>query len=62
MRFLMRKVEGAMDIHEQCDSEIHPEHQEEYEPPMIDEIGSFTALTHGSSGGSAADGIAYYST
>jgi hypothetical protein len=50
-----------MNMREEFDSEIHPEHQEEYEPPMVDEIGSFTALTLGSSGGSAADGIAYYS-
>jgi hypothetical protein len=51
-----------MDIREEFDSEIHPEHHEEYEPPMIDEIGSFTALTRGSSAGSVHDAIAYYST
>jgi hypothetical protein len=50
-----------MNIREELDSEIHPEHHEQYEPPMVDEIGSFTALTLGSSGGSAADGVAYYS-
>jgi hypothetical protein len=49
-----------MSIREESDSE-HSEHQEQYEPPMIDEIGSFTALTLGSSGGSKADGVAYYS-
>jgi hypothetical protein len=49
-----------MSIREEFDSE-HSEHQEQYEPPMIDEIGSFTALTLGSSGGSKADGVAYYS-
>jgi hypothetical protein len=50
-----------MDIREECDSEIHPENQQEYEPPMIDEIGGFTALTRGSSSGSVHDKIAYYS-
>jgi hypothetical protein len=50
-----------MDTREECDREFHAEYEEQYEPPMVDEVGSFTALTLGSSGGSAADGIAYYS-
>ena len=44
-----------------CDSEIPMEQHEEYEPPMIDEVGNFTALTRGSHAGSVADGISYYS-
>ena len=50
-----------MDTRTERDTEIPAEYAEVYEPPMLDEIGGFTALTRASSGGSAADGTGYYS-
>jgi hypothetical protein len=50
-----------MDIRSECDDEIRPEQQDVYEPPMLDEIGGFTALTRANSTGEVADGTAYYS-
>ena len=44
------------------DTEVCPEHPEVYEPPMLDEIGGFTALTRSSNAGPAVDGTGgYYS-
>jgi hypothetical protein len=50
-----------MDIHTERDTEIRVEPPEVYEPPMLEEIGGFAALTRASSRGSAADGTGYYS-
>jgi hypothetical protein len=51
-----------MDTPEECDTEIRTERPEVYEPPMLDEIGEFTALTRSSNAGSAVDGTGgYYS-
>jgi hypothetical protein len=43
------------------DTDIRTEHPEVYEPPMLDEIGGFTALTRLSNRGSYSDGNGYYS-
>jgi hypothetical protein len=50
-----------MDIHPERDTEIRVEPPEVYEPPMLEEIGGFAALTRASNRGSAADGTGYYS-
>lgn len=50
-----------MDIHAEGNTEIHVQAEKVYEPPMLDEIGKFTALTRASSGGSVVDGTGYYS-
>ena len=51
-----------MDIPAERDTEIRTERPEVYEPPMLDEIGGFTALTRSSNAGSAVDGTGgYYS-
>jgi hypothetical protein len=50
-----------MDIHTERDTEIRVEPPELYEPPMLEEIGGFAALTRGFSGGSVVDGTGYYS-
>jgi hypothetical protein len=50
-----------MDIHTERDTEIRVEPPEVYEPPILDEIGGFAALTRASSEGSVADGTGYYS-
>lgn len=50
-----------MDIRTVRDDEIRAEHQEVYEPPMLDEIGGFTALTRASRTGHVVDGTGYYS-
>lgn len=50
-----------MDILTGRDNEIHPERSEIYEPPMLDEIGEFTALTRADATGKVVDGTAYYS-
>jgi hypothetical protein len=42
------------------DIEIRTEHPEVYEPPMLEEIGEFTALTRANAGGSYADRYGYY--
>jgi hypothetical protein len=36
------------------------EHSEVYEPPMLDEVGGFTALTRADSSGPAVDGAGGY--
>lgn len=57
------KMDGRcnMDILTGRDNEIHPERSEIYEPPMLDEIGEFTALTRADANGKVVDGTAYYS-
>jgi hypothetical protein len=50
-----------MDTRTEPDMKIRPERPEVYEPPMLDEIGGFTALTRSGGGGSVADGNGYYS-
>jgi hypothetical protein len=50
-----------MDIRAECDGEVHAERSEVYEPPMLEEIGEFTALTRADSRGSVVDGHGYYS-
>jgi hypothetical protein len=50
-----------MDTRTEPDRETRPEHPEVYEPPMLEEIGEFTTLTHGGGGGSVSDGSGYYS-
>ena len=42
------------------DIDIHTEHPEVYEPPMLDEIGGFTALTRLDRMGKHADADGYY--
>jgi hypothetical protein len=49
-----------MDTCAEHDTEICPEHPEVYEPPMLDEIGGFTALTRAAAGGSVVDRFGYY--
>ncbi len=41
-------------------SEVYTEHSEVYEPPMLDEIGGFTALTRLNNRGRYADANGYY--
>lgn len=56
------KGEGCnMDIRTERGTEVSVEPREVYEPPMLEEIGGFAALTRSSSGGSVADGTGYYS-
>ncbi|MGQ0716810.1 MAG: lasso RiPP family leader peptide-containing protein [Pseudonocardiales bacterium] len=50
-----------MDTRAERDIETRTERPEVYEPPMLDEIGGFTALTRGGDGGSESDGFGYYS-
>lgn len=50
-----------MDTRREHDTEMRPESAEMYEPPMLDEIGDFTALTRADSAGSVAEEFAYYS-
>jgi hypothetical protein len=49
-----------MDTCAERDIEIRTEHPEVYEPPMLVEIGGFTALTRANAGGSYADRYGYY--
>lgn len=49
-----------MDIRAEHNTEIHIEDADVYEPPMLDEVGEFTALTRGSNRGPATDGTGYY--
>jgi hypothetical protein len=49
-----------MDIRMERDAETRTEHSEVYEPPMLDEVGGFTALTRADSAGSVVDGTGYY--
>lgn len=50
-----------MNIHAEGDTKIHTESPDVYEPPMLEEIGGFTALTRADSVGLVVDGIGYYS-
>jgi hypothetical protein len=43
------------------DVETPADRPEVYEPPMLDEIGDFTAVTRADSRGSEVDGHGYYS-
>ncbi|MGH4002446.1 MAG: lasso RiPP family leader peptide-containing protein [Pseudonocardiaceae bacterium] len=49
-----------MDTRKEHDAEIRAEHPEVYEPPMLDEIGGFTALTRADSTGLTAEQFGYY--
>ena len=49
-----------MDIRTEGDTEIFPEPPELYEPPMLEKIGGFAALTHSDGEGAMVDGVAYY--
>jgi hypothetical protein len=49
-----------MEIRTERDTEIHREQSEVYEPPMLDEVGEFTALTRADSTGTVVDGTGYY--
>lgn len=49
-----------MDSNAERDIEIRTENSEVYEPPMLDEVGGFTALTRADSTGSVVDGTGYY--
>jgi hypothetical protein len=49
-----------MNIRTERDTEIRPERPEVYEPPMLEEIGGFTALTRSDGDGTMVDGFAYY--
>lgn len=55
------KLGSDMDIRAEHDTEVHADDAEVYEPPMLDEVGEFTALTRGTDRGSAVDGTGYYS-
>jgi hypothetical protein len=50
-----------MDIRPEHDDEVRAERPEVYEPPTLDEVGEFTALTRAASTGHVVDGTAYYS-
>ncbi|MGH3709524.1 MAG: lasso RiPP family leader peptide-containing protein [Pseudonocardiaceae bacterium] len=50
-----------MEIRVERDTEIRPECSEVYEPPMLDEIGRFAALTRANVSGSFGDRSGYYS-
>ncbi|MGH3774783.1 MAG: lasso RiPP family leader peptide-containing protein [Pseudonocardiaceae bacterium] len=49
-----------MDIRAERDTEIHAERPEVYEPPMLDEIGGFTALTRMDPDGSDPDRYGHF--
>jgi hypothetical protein len=54
-----------MDTRTERDTEVRTEHPEAqnpevYEPPMLGEIGEFTALTRSNLGGYYADRFGYY--
>ena len=49
-----------MEIRIVRDTEIHAESLEVYEPPMLDEIGEFAALTCADAAGTVVDGSGYY--
>ena len=49
-----------MDIPKERDAGIRTENSEVYEPPMLDEVGRFTALTRADSAGQVVDGTGYY--
>lgn len=50
-----------MDTRAERDTENRTGRPEVYEPPMLDEIGGFTALTRSGEAGSETDGFGYYS-
>lgn len=50
-----------MNIRTEGDIEIRMENSEVYEPPILDEIGGFTALTRADGAGLVVDGTGYYS-
>ena len=50
-----------MDVRPENDDETRTEQQELYEPPMLDEIGGFTALTRANSKGEVVERTGYYS-
>lgn len=49
-----------MDIHAERDADIRTERPEVYEPPMLDEIGGFAALTRADAEGLVFEGYGYY--
>lgn len=49
-----------MDTRAERDTEVHTEGPEMYEPPMLDEIGEFTALTRADGEGPVADEFWYF--
>ncbi len=49
-----------MDIRTECDNVGGTEHPEVYEPPILDEIGGFTALTRADATGPMTDGTGGY--
>lgn len=49
-----------MDIRTARDTEIRAEGPEVYEPPMLDEVGGFTALTRMDPDGGDPDRFAYF--
>ena len=53
-------VKMHQETHTERDIEIRTEHSAVYEPPMLDEVGGFTALTRADSAGSVVDGAGYY--
>lgn len=46
---------------EERNTQIHTEHSEVYEPPILDEVGGFSEVTRADSLGSIVDGAGYYS-
>ena len=50
-----------MNIPTEHDIDIRAERPEMYEPPILDEIGGFTALTRADSTGHVVEKTAYYS-
>jgi hypothetical protein len=51
-----------MDTRAERDIQIRTERVEAYEPPMLDEIGGFTALTRADPVGPRADRSGYFPT
>jgi hypothetical protein len=49
-----------METRTERDTESRTEHSAVYEPPMLDEVGGFIALTRADSAGSVVDGAGYY--
>lgn len=49
-----------MDTRIERDTEVRTEGPEMYEPPMLDEIGGFTALTRADGDGLVADDFWYF--
>lgn len=49
-----------MDIRTERDTEIRAEGPDVYEPPMLDEVGGFTALTRMDPDGLDPDRFAYF--